>query len=33
MLARNHVFTFLAMENDRSPVALVAGFTNTGVYK
>ena len=28
MLARNHVFTILAMENDRSPVALVAGFTN-----
>ena len=28
MLARNHVFTLLAMENDRSPVALVAGFTN-----
>ena len=26
MLARNHVFTLLAMENDRSPVALVAGF-------
>ena len=28
MLARNRVFTLLAMENDRSPVALVAGFTN-----
>ena len=28
MLARNHAFTLLAMENDRSPVALVAGFTN-----
>ena len=27
MLASNHVFTLLAMENDRSPVALVAGFT------
>ena len=24
MLARNHVFTLRAMENDRSPVALVA---------
>ena len=28
MLARNHVFTLLAMENSGSPVALVAGFTN-----
>ena len=27
MLARNHVFTLLAMENDRSPTALGAGFT------
>ena len=28
MLAPNHVFTLLVMENDRSPVALVTGFTN-----
>ena len=28
MLARNHVFTLLSMENDRSPVPLVAGSTN-----
>ena len=28
MLTRNHIFTLPAMENDRSPVALVAGFTN-----
>ena len=27
MVASNYVFTLLAMENDRSPVALVAGFT------
>ena len=28
MLARNDVLTLLAMENDRSPLALVAEFTN-----
>ena len=31
MLARNHLFSLLAMENDHSPVALVAGFTNNNL--
>ena len=31
MLARNHFFTLLSMENDSSPVALVAGFTNSSL--